>query len=214
MKPFSVKRLMSALFLLAAGWIAGTAQAQSLFARARKAGGVHNLIADHTARAIGDILTILIKEEHYVIQEDKTARYAKTSLAASLESFDIKTNAFKAGILPDIDIRSNRIQEGKAKQERDTTFEARVAVTVADVLPNGNLVIRGQRAIFVDDEEKILRLSGVIRQVDITAENTIESSQVAEAKVSIIGKGKNSEFNSRGPIGKLIETAWWLVWPF
>ncbi len=190
------------------------ASAQSLFARARRAGGTRNLISDHTARAIGDILTIVIKEEHSVKQEDKTSRSAKTSLAASLESFNIKTNAFKAGILPDLDVRSDRKQEGQAKQERDTSFEARIAVVVADVLPNGNLVVRGQRAIFVDDEEKILKISGIIRQVDIAADNTIPSSLVADARVAIEGKGKNTEFNTKGPVGRIFETVWWLVWPF
>ena len=46
------------------------------------------------------------------------------------------------------------------------------------------------------------------------ADNTILSSKVAEAKVAIIGKGKNTESVTRGPVAKVLETAWWLIWPF
>ncbi len=188
--------------------------AQSLFARSSRAGGRHSLISDHTAQAIGDILTIIVREEHSVKQEDKTTRTKQSSFQASLESFKIKPNMFKGGILPDLDVRSSSSNEGQAKQERDSKFEARVAVTVADILPNGNLVLTGTRAIVIDDEEKVLKISGIVRAFDITAENTILSSQVAEAKIAITGKGRNTETVTKGPVARVFQTVWWLVWPF
>jgi flagellar L-ring protein precursor FlgH len=191
-----------------------TLSAQSLFARSSSAGGRHSLISDHTAQAIGDILTIIVREQHSVKQEDKTTRTKQSSFQASLESFKIKPSMFKGGILPDLDVRSSSSNEGQAKQERDSKFDARVAVTVVDILPNGNLVLSGTRAIVIDDEEKILKISGIVRSFDITADNTILSSQVAEAKIAILGKGRNTETVTKGPVGRVFQTVWWLVWPF
>ncbi|MFQ5504060.1 MAG: flagellar basal body L-ring protein FlgH [Planctomycetota bacterium] len=188
--------------------------AQSLFARGVKSKTYRALVSDHTAYSIGDILTIVIKEEHKVNQDDKVNRTQKSTLAAKLESFKIKPDVFKASLLPDIDVRSSKSFEGNGKQQKDGKFEARIAATVKDVLPNGNLVVSGRRTIVIDDEQKSFQLSGIVRAVDISAGNTVSSTQVAEAKISLTGTGKNTEFTTKGPIGKLIETAWWLVWPF
>ncbi len=187
--------------------------AQSLFMKAKREGSFRGLVEDNTARSVGDILTIVIKEAHSVSQEDKTARSTKTLLSAQLESFKIKPSTF-GSILPDFDVRSSRSYDGAAKQNRDQTFKARIAVVVKDRLPNGNLVVVGTRTIIVDNEVKCLKISGVIRTDDVKDNNTIDSDQVAEAKVSIKGHGKSTESVTRGPIGKALETAWWLIWPF
>ncbi len=201
-------------FLLSLFLSESTVTGQSLFARSTRAGGRHSLISDHSAQAIGDILTIIVREVHTIKQEDKTTRSKQSTFQASLESFQIKPNMFAGGTLPDLDVRSSTSNQGQAKQERDSKFEARVAVTVADILPNGNLVLTGTRAIVIDDEEKVLKISGIVRAFDITPENTILSSQVAEAKIAILGKGRNTETITKGPVARVFQTVWWLVWPF
>jgi flagellar L-ring protein precursor FlgH len=202
-----------ALIVSAAALTGGTSQAQSLFMKAKQTGTYRGLTEDNTARNVGDILTVVIAESHKVQNQDKTERSTDSQLAASIEAFDIKPSTF-GDILPDFDIRSSRSHNGQAKQNRDSQVTARIAVVVKDRLPNGNLVVVGKRTIVVDDEEKILQISGVIRIADIKTDNTIESDQVAEAKVSIKGSGKNTESVTRGPIGQIIETAFWLIWPF
>ncbi|HMQ22559.1 MAG TPA: flagellar basal body L-ring protein FlgH [Planctomycetota bacterium] len=208
----SAARLLVLASLLSV--LAAQCPAQSIFASAAKRSPHRGLIDDLSARKIGDILTVVIREQHRVKNEDKVGRTSNSSLAASLESFDIKANAFTNGILPSLDVRTSKAQNGNAKQEKDATFEAQIAVTIVDELPNGNLVVSGRRTVLIDDETKTLKISGVIRRWDIDANNQVSSNRVAEAMVAIEGVGKNTEHVTKGPVAKVIETALWLIWPF
>jgi len=191
-----------------------TLEAQSLHALAAQRGKVRGLITTRSARGRGDLLTIVIREEHKVKNEDKVDRSKSSTLALKLESFDIKPDAFKGGLLPDLDIRSDQTQKGIGKQDKNQTFEAHVAVVVRDVLQNGVLVVSGKRTIQIDDEEKTLMISGLVNTFDITTENTIASDKVADAKISITGKGGNTQYVQKGPVGRIIETAFWIILPF
>ena len=190
---------------------AGCAGAQNLFAKRANA---RSLFADHRARSIGDILTVVVKEVAKVKQEDKVDRQTTTDLAAKLESFTLTNKAFKSNTLPEFEVSSNRSFEANAKQEKDANVETRIAVVVIDVLPNNVLVVAGNRVVRVDDETKTLRISGLVRPLDVTKDNTVLSSQVADARVAITGEGANTRSVTRGPIGTLVDTLIWAAWPF
>lgn len=187
------------------------APAQNLYKHARKS---VSLIADTRASAIGDILTVVIRETTKIKQEDKLNRQTKTGLAARLEAFTLDDNMFPDNTLPKIDIRQERSHEGNAKQEKDSNVEAKIAVIVIDVMPNGNLVVAGSRIVRVDDEEKTFRISGIVRPLDVSKDNSVPSSQVADARVSITGEGGNTRMVTKGPIGKFFDILMWAAWPF
>jgi flagellar L-ring protein precursor FlgH len=149
-----------------------------------------------------------------VKNEDKIERGNTTTLAAQLEAYTLGDSAFKTNVLPRFDARQNRSFEGEAKQEKDSNFEARMAVLIVDVMPNGNLVIAGSRMVHIDDETKTIRISGVVRPLDISPANSIASSLVAEARVSMEGAGGNTRATTRGPVGTLFDTLVWAAWPF
>lgn len=173
-----------------------------------------SLIADHVAVNLGDILTILIQENHKVLNEDKVDRTNESSTRADVEEYTLSERTFKTNILPTIDVRQRRQMRGEAKQEKDSKVEARIAVIVVDVQPNGNLVVAGNRTVEVDDETKTLRISGIVRPLDIASNNSIASSQVADARVSITGEGANTRMTTRGPIATMFQTLIWAAWPF
>ena len=185
--------------------------AQSLY---RNAGQPRcSLIADLRASGIGDILTVVIRESHKVEQKDSTDRKNDTNLTAKLATFNVgKDNLLNT--LPEVSASKSASFKGDADQKRDGTFEAQIAVTVVDVLPNGNLVVSGRRTVRVDDEEKTFRISGIVRPLDVTAKNTVTSAQVAEARVAIEGEGGNTRTTTKGPIGVFFEKLWWALWPF
>jgi flagellar L-ring protein precursor FlgH len=186
-------------------------EAQNLYARTRNPTA---LIKDHRAAAVGDILTVIVAEAHKVKNEDKVNRFTDTDLAARLEAYSLSDDAFDSNNLPRLDIRSERGFTGEGKQEKDSNLTARVAVVVVDVHPNGNLVVAGTRIIQIDDETKTLRISGLVRPLDVTAANTVTSSQVADARVSLTGEGANTRSTTRGPIAVLADTLIWAAWPF
>lgn len=207
---------MNTTFLLpfSLAWLAlGAAAlpAQNLF---KRAANPRPAIADHRATAVGEILTVLISEAHKVKNEDKVARRNTTSLAARLEAYTLSDKTFPANTLPRVDVRQDRSFEGDAKQEKDSSVTARVAVVVIDVLPNGNLVVAGTRIVTVDDEEKTLRISGLVRPLDVDRDNNVPSSSVADARVAITSKGGNARTTTRGPVGTVFDTLIWAAWPF
>lgn len=191
--------------------LAAAAPAQNLFKQRKTR---VNLTADNVARDVGDILSIVIQERSKVKNEDKTERDSTTSLRAQIEAFSLSDKFFKTNVLPELDVRSARSFGGEAKQEKDSNFEARMAVMIVDVMPNGNLVIAGSRMLEVDDEVKTMRISGVVRPLDIASDNAISSAMVAEARVSMTGEGGNTRMNTRGPVGTLFDTLIWAAWPF
>ena len=103
---------------------------------------------------------------------------------------------------------------GEAKQNSASTVKASIAVVVIDVQPNGNLVVAGARSVTVRDETRTLRISGLVRQLDITPLNTVGSAQVADARIAITGEGASTRQVTKGPVGQLFDTLIWAAWPF
>lgn len=193
------------LFLLLATVLAGELNAQSLWkADAPRA----VLIGDNIARQKGDILSILINESQKV-QDNQNVKLEKdTSLNSALTSFDIDSNAFDP--LPNVITQTEREFEGKSNYNKEGSFTASISVIVIDVQPNGNLIIEGKRNIFMDDEEKTIQITGIIRPLDITTTNTVTSDKVAEASVSYVGDGPLTQNTERNWLDSLVS---WL-WPF
>ena len=202
---------LRSMSLLVALGMAATAEAQGAY----RSQSPRSLISDLIASNVGDILTIIISESSRVKNEDKVNRENTTTLAARLEAYTLSRDTFHENILPQLDVRQRRTFEGNAKQEKDSDVEASIAVIVIDVQPNGNLVVAGSRTVHVDDDTRILRISGIVRPLDInSATNRVTSAQVADARISIDTEGANARYVSRGPIGTLFDTLVWAVWPF
>ncbi len=172
------------------------------------------VVNDLRARKVGDILTISVRESTSVKNEDKVERSNDSSLAARLEAFTLSDKTFQSSALPRIDIRKESSFDGEAKQNSKSEVRASIAVIVVDVQPNGNLVIAGTRQVTVNDETRTLKISGLVRALDVTTDNTVTSSQVADARIAISGDGANTRQVTRGPVGQLFDTILWAVWPF
>lgn len=171
-------------------------------------------VADLKARNVGDILTVAVQEQTSVKNEEKVERRNDSSLAARLEAFTLSDKAFQQNVLPKIDVRKESAFNGEAKQNSGSDVRASIAVTVIDVQPNGNLVVAGTRSVQVNDETRTLRISGVVRALDVSPNNTVSSQQVADARIAITGEGASTRQVSRGPVGQLFDTLIWAAWPF
>ena len=150
--------------LTAALALAAAAPAQNPYARS---GVTIAAVSDPSARQVGDILTVVISEQHSVKNQEKVERRNDTSLAARLEAYSLSDKTFESNVLPKIDIRKESDFNGEAKQNTDSEVRASVAVIVVDVQPNGNLVIAGTRQVTVNDETKTLKISGLVRALDV-----------------------------------------------
>lgn len=202
---------MRPLPLLCCLLLGATAVAQNPYTRP---GARIAAVADRRARSVGDILTITVQEQLSIKNEDKVERKNSTSLAARLDAFSLSEKAFDQNALPKIDVSKDSSFNGEAKQNSGSDVRASIAVIVIDVLPNGNLVVAGTRAVTVNDETRTLRISGIVRPLDISPTNTIGSAQVADARIAITGEGGNSRQVTRGPLGQLFDVLVWAAWPF
>ncbi len=177
----------------------------------RSGGG--SLVADPVARARGDIVTVLVRESQEASQKDETTLEQTTSADAHLEGLDGLPSTFRKG-LPGASVGSTRKFSADGEVKKNGRLTTRVTAVVTDVLPNGCLVIDGTRAVSVDDETRVAHVAGIVRPEDLTPANTILSEQLAEATVSIEGRGPVTRNGSRGLLGSAVDFLWHHLWPF
>ena len=180
MKKKWQKRLAAGLCAVVLSSAAAPAVAQSLWADS--VGGESMLFADHKARNVGDILTIVISETTTasMTKASNNSKSGQTSLNAGVGIFGFLAAASASG---SDSFKAN----GSATNTNRAT--GRVTVTVTEVLPNGNMVVEGTQSIWQNKNEHKIVFRGTCRPEDISSANTILSTRVADATVRFDGKG-------------------------
>lgn len=168
-------------------------------------------IADKTAYRLGDLVTVLIRENQDLRNEERTDLAKDSTLNYQLLDFVGNPESFTT-----IPIRSQKSDTfgGATAVEKIGAFEARLTAMVIDVMPNGNMVIEGRREIQIDKERKVLEFRGVVRRFDVLRNNTVESELVADAYVSYTGTGPITNSNRRRGLSSWLYSAVDWIWPF
>lgn len=166
------------------------------------------LFEDIKSRRVGDLITIVLTE--------KTAASKKASTSANKDSkVDIANptlfgRPFSAnGNTLEMGIDASRDFSGAADSSQSNQLTGSITVTVAQVLSNGNLVVRGEKWLTLNQGEEYIRISGIVRPVDVRPDNTVLSTQVADAKISYSGKGSLANSNSMGWLTQFFMSPWW-----
>lgn len=175
-------------------------------------GGPVSPIADKTAYRVGDLVTVLIRENQDLRNEERTDLAKDSTLNYQLLDFAVKPDAFTT--LPGIRSQKTDTFGGATAVEKIGAFEARLTAMVIDVMPNGNMVIEGRREIQIDQERKVLEFRGVVRRFDVLRNNTVESELVADAFVSYTGTGPITNSNRRRGLSSWLYSAVDWIWPF
>jgi flagellar L-ring protein precursor FlgH len=158
--------------------------------------GRADLFSDLRARKIGDTVTVKIfmKDKASIDNNSERKRDAENSLnldltyGATSSDTTIANTGTWAG-----NIKSNTKTKSEGGIERSEKIELLVAAVVSDVLPNGNLVISGSQETRVNYEMRVLTVAGIVRPVDISADNSIAYEKIAEARISYGGRGRLME---------------------
>lgn len=164
-------------------------------------GQARSLFTDIKANRVGDILTVLIYEQAQASTkvEAKTEKSTKASVSGGP---GIGTLDFIPLFSADGENKSTF--DGKGENKRDGTLRAKMSVTVIDVRENGDLIIEGSRTIGISGERETLTLTGVVRQKDISPNNTIDSYMIADAEIHYTGKGNNNTASRPGFVTRLL----------
>jgi flagellar L-ring protein precursor FlgH len=155
--------------------------------------GYGSLTQDQRALRIGDILTVVLEEQ------TQSSKSAGTSFGKSGSiSLPMPTILNKEYDQLTTSAEAERDFDGSAKSSQQNSLRGSIAVTVHRVLPNGTLVVKGEKALRLNQGEEFIRLTGLVRVDDINRFNQISSQNVANARISYAGRGVLNDSNSAG----------------
>lgn len=162
-----------------------------------------SMYADRVAAYVGQQLEVIITDKGHFVQELKTdiADQFNANDAINQWLFPIAASHFGThnGALPGTNLSGNDTVKGSWKIENTQGFDSyRFGVSIVDDLGDGRLVISGKRWMTAGQESYFLRITGTIRREDITPQNTIESTKIAEARFEILSEGELSRGQQRG----------------
>ncbi|MBQ0720112.1 MAG: flagellar basal body L-ring protein FlgH [Gammaproteobacteria bacterium] len=164
------------------------------------------LFEDQRASRVGDIIQVLLVEQTDAAKTSKTEidKDSKTTLPAP---------TLFGELLDDLGIGldSSSEFEGEGKSNQSNHLSGSIAVTVSQVLPNGNLVVQGEKWIQINQGGEFIRIKGIVRPSDVSSNNTVRSTHIADAKISYGGKGAVSESNVTGWVVRFFMSP---LWPF
>jgi len=173
------------------------------------------LFTDKKARYVNDIVTIIIAEAAQGGNKASTGTSRDSSTSATIDTFFglensvIGSNANMGGKIALGGKHANSLK-GEGDTSRNNTLIARISARVIRVLDNGNLLIEGRRQVTVNAEDQYLIIGGIIRPQDITAENTIASQYISDARIVYTGEGVINDKMRPGWMTRVVD---W-VWPF
>jgi flagellar L-ring protein precursor FlgH len=169
--------------------------------------GERPMVADRKASRSGDILTVVVSESAIAqsSQSKKSSRDATLNDAVQQFLFANSKMGTHNGGLPGIQLGGTATYSGGGDVSNSQSLSARAAVLVTDVLPNGNLVIEGARIVTFSGETQYVVLHGLVRIDDIARDNTVTSSNIADARVEFYSEGQLTDAQKRGWFSKLYE---------
>lgn len=180
-----------------------------------RAGQTTNFFGDQRARMLGDIVTVKIVEVSQASEKATTDTGRDSSVDMGISNLlgqEIRYPANHYAVNPEHLIKANTTNNfaGSGETTRTGSVTATIAARVVEVLPTGNLAVEGKREIYVNNEKKEILLQGIVRPRDIAADNTVYSTQVADAKIILTGIGVVGEKQRPGWLARILDG----VWPF
>ncbi len=159
--------------------------------------GAQALFEDRRPRYLGDILTILVSE-NINASKNSAADASRTGSASSTIGLVPKLFSGLVSSDQDADAGGKNIMSAKGGANARNTFNGVITVTVVEVLPNGNLLVSGEKQMLINQGTEFIRFSGVVNPRTVSANNTVPSTQVADARIEYSAKGYIEEAQNMG----------------
>jgi flagellar L-ring protein precursor FlgH len=164
------------------------------------------LFENPTARRVGDLVTVRLEERTTAAKSAKTSTSKSTS--SQIPGPVIGGRPVTANGVPilETDIGSEHEFDGQGDSQQSNRLDGSIAVTVVARLPNGNLVVQGQKWLQLNQGKEFVRVEGVIRPIDLEPDNSVPSWKVADAKIAYGGRGVLNDANAKGWLARFFSS--------
>ncbi|EAQ31831.1 flagellar basal body L-ring protein FlgH [Idiomarina baltica] len=167
-----------------------------------------NMYSDIKARRLGDIITVTLQER---TTASKSAN-AQTTKESNVD-LPVPTILGQAATINGNPISANlggtRDFTGDATADQSNRLSGEITVTVIRTLANGNLIVRGEKWLRINTGDEYIRLTGIIRPQDVSADNTIPSTRVANARIEYSGTGSLASTQEQGWLTRFFNSSYW-----
>lgn len=173
--------------------------------------GSRTFFGDQRARRVGDIVTVRINIDDRAQTQNSTQRARTNDASGGVTNFFGLENslgrAFPGGFDPAnmVGVQGQANASGSGSVNRSERVNLTIAAVVTDVLPNGNLIIQGRQEVRTNREVRELTVAGIVRPEDISSANSIDHTQIAEARISYGGRGDISRMQATPAAQSLVE---------
>jgi flagellar L-ring protein FlgH len=163
-----------------------------------RAGGGFALFEDRKARDVGDLVTILLAERTNAVSSASTSTSRDSNTSIANPTLFGRQPTVGGTPLLEAEIAASRSFDGTGDSTQSNRLDGSITATVVARLPNGNLVLQGEKWIQLNQGDELVRIQGIVRTADIAPDNTVASSRVAEARISYSGRGTLAKANAQG----------------
>jgi flagellar L-ring protein precursor FlgH len=163
-----------------------------------------SLYSDQRARRIGDVITIKLQEQTNASKSTSASTTKDSEIELAPTSIFGGANPFLAS-----SITGERSFTGSGDTGQSNSLDGQITVTISDILPNGILEVRGEKWLSLNQGDEFIRVRGLVRPEDIGSDNTVESSKLADARISYGGTGYIASAAKPGWMSKFFNSEWW-----
>jgi flagellar L-ring protein precursor FlgH len=166
------------------------------------------LFEDQTAKRVGDILTITLLEKTQAKKADDLNTKKDTTMSAEVPSLFGLAASTLTGQTARTSLASAKEFKGTGAADQSNSLSGNISVTVVELLPNGNLSVRGEKRVTLNQGDEFIRLSGIVRPVDINSSNIITSDKVADVTIMYVGEGAMADASKMGWAARILNSFW------
>lgn len=176
-----------------------------------RSGGEIRLFEDLKASRVGDILTVRL------VEQTNASKNSNTSTAKASEASFANPTVFGRPVtshgVPILEgsLSGDQTFDGAGSSSQSNSLQGDIAVTVVARYPNGNLGIRGEKWVTLNQGKEFIRLSGIVRPYDIEPDNSILSGKIADARITYSSKGVLADANRMGFLSRFFNS---VLWPY
>jgi flagellar L-ring protein FlgH len=173
----------------------------------REGAGGMALFADRRARQPGDLLTIVLAERTLAQSRSSTATSKNSEVGITMPNVLGAPITMNGRDLGSTSLGADRSFSGSGNSDQSNRLEGNLTVTVVDRMPNGNLLVRGEKLLRLNRADEVVQVQGIIRPADIGQDNTVPSSRVGDARIVYTGRGALAQANAQGWLTRFFNSA-------